>query len=388
MGIEGPRRLCNWLLSSQNLQGPLSGAESVWNVGYMAFDGEETKGLEHDAGYNHETYAMNISVPSSLSTSFLFSQSHGGIKTSHQRMWFNRSIVVDPNTKITFEELFPGVVGGWHRLAIRHAALTNKLNDSSFCRTTISVVREEEPGDKTLKQPTVLCTLVPMIIEQVRLDYTLALDRKAGYILVEGPNPVNISMEAAPSVNERVNGTGPNNAKTHPLTPLSTSLSLEKANFPGVDKSQCFYASTQIRDPRLSQRSNSGGSGSLVDTSNRPESSEKTSSSGPNHAKIQLLCSAPTSSSTLNRSSTMNLTREPRFYQRPNFSAVGDQETIGHRPSSVVLQAPSYKQSYLKDKPRYRRYRNYNANDHYFSSDHPPMKRREKYRFPNSMLRN
>ncbi|KAJ4492185.1 hypothetical protein C8J55DRAFT_556627 [Lentinula edodes] len=306
-------------------------------------------------------------------------------------MW---SIVVDPNTKITFEELFPGVVGGWHRLAIHHAALTNKLNDSSFCRTTISVVREEEPGDKTLKQPTVLCTLVPMIIEQVRLDYTLALDRKAGYILVEGPNPVNISMEAAPSVNERVNGTGPNNAKTHPLTSLSTSLSLEKANFPGVDKSQCFSTSTQIRDPRLSQQSNSGGSGSLVDTLNRPESSEKTSSSGPNHAKIQVLCSAPMSSSTLNSeitsliiqrvlipriegSSTMNLTREPRFYQRPNFSAVGDQETIGHRPSSVVPQAPSYKQSYLKDKPRYRRYRNYNGNDRYFSSDRPPMKRRE-----------
>ncbi|KAH7872200.1 uncharacterized protein C8R40DRAFT_1071973 [Lentinula edodes] len=302
-------------------------------------------------------------------------------------MWFNRSIVVDPNTKITFEELFPGVVGGWHRLAIHHAALTNKLNDSSFCRTTISVVREEEPGDKTLKQPLVLCTLVPMIIEQVRLDYTLALDRKAGYILVEGPNPVNISMEAAPSANERVNGTGknkallppflmtiislcagsgPNNAKTQPIPSLSTSLSLEKANFPGVDKSQCFSASTQIRDPRLSQRSNSGGSRSLVDTSNRLESSEKTSSSGPNHAKIQLLCSAPMSSSTLN----------------------SDQETMGHRPSSVVPQAPSYKQSYLRDKPRYRRYRNYNANDHYLSSDRPPMKRRGKYRFPNSTLRN
>lgn len=86
-------------------------------------------------------------------------------------------------------------------------------------------------------------------------------------------------------------------------------------------------------------------------------------------------------------SSTTNLSREPRFYQRPNFSAVGqiislvneynviltsttgDQETMGHRPSSVVPQAPSYKQcklhslliyiywhnitaAYLRDKPR------------------------------------
>ncbi|KAH7872198.1 uncharacterized protein C8R40DRAFT_1173923 [Lentinula edodes] len=346
----------------------------------MAALSKETKGLEHDAGSNHEPYKRNISTP-------------------HQRMW---SIVVDPNTKITFEELFPGVVGGWHRLAIHHAALTNKLNDSSFCRTTISVVREEEPGDKTLKQPLVLCTLVPMIIEQVRLDYTLALDRKAGYILVEGPNPVNISMEAAPSANERVNGTGknkallppflmtiislcagsgPNNAKTQPIPSLSTSLSLEKANFPG-------NPNAFLRRPKYATH-DSVSDLILVDLG-----ALLTPRTDWNRLKRQaavLLCSAPMSSSTLNSeitssiiqcvfnpriegSSTTNLSREPRFYQRPNFSAVGDQETMGHRPSSVVPQAPSYKQSYLRDKPRYRRYRNYNANDHNFSSDRPPMK--------------
>ncbi|KAJ3892056.1 hypothetical protein GG344DRAFT_64909 [Lentinula edodes] len=64
-----------------------------------------------------------------------------------------------------------------------------------------------------------------MVIEQARLDYTLLLDSQAGYLLAEGPNPVNISMEAAPS----------ENAKTYPLPSTCTSLSQETAKGPSVD---------------------------------------------------------------------------------------------------------------------------------------------------------
>ncbi|KAJ3858835.1 hypothetical protein EV359DRAFT_68683 [Lentinula novae-zelandiae] len=130
-----------------------------------------------------------------------------------------------------------------------------------------------------------------MVIEQAQLDYTLLLDSQAGYLLAEGPNPINISMETAPSENERVGVTGHDNAKTHPRPSTFTSLSLETANGPSVDESECFLASNQIssdesvRDPRLRLRSSSNqhGKSSLLLTEHHYKIVDST------HNRVQLL---------------------------------------------------------------------------------------------------
>ncbi|KAH7871311.1 uncharacterized protein C8R40DRAFT_1174733 [Lentinula edodes] len=305
---------------------------------------KETKGFEHDAEYNHEMFNETLRpfIPLSL-YNYIFlalalSTAHRpfGTKPLHQRMW---SIVASPNTKIPFKDLFPGVVGSRRRLTIDHAALTNKLNESSFCRTTISVVREEDPGDKTLKQPLVLCTLVPMI-EQARLDFTLLLDSQAGYLLAEGPNSVNISMQAAPSENERVGVTGQNKAKTHSLPSTFTSVSLETANSPSVDS--------------------------------------------PHNAKPSSLSSMSSSPGINKGSSALIPVQGPQLYPRQSptieFGRHRGRYETPACPRSFVAPQTRYStsdiKSFPKDRPRYRR--TYNRTLYHLSSDRTPMKDRNR----------
>ncbi|KAJ3873068.1 hypothetical protein F5051DRAFT_444595 [Lentinula edodes] len=194
------------------------------------------------------------------------------MKPLHEESW---NIVLGPNTKTYFVDLFPGAVGHNRNLKIKNAALPRNLNDHRSCRTTISLVKAEGPDIDTLNQPLVLCTLVPMIAKQVRLDFGLLLKSEACYILVEGPNPVNICMQAISSTNQTTDVI--DHAKTQSLSSSLTSLP-PGAKGPNANGSVTSSTSTRVRDPRLSQQSRLGkpekpiGS-SLVSISGRPLSS-------------------------------------------------------------------------------------------------------------------
>lgn len=75
-------------------------------------------------------------------------------------MQYDRNVVVGPNVKIAFYDLLYDLLSEgqeWHRLELDRAALSDVLYDSD--RTTLSLVGA--PGDTTLRQPLVICTLVP-----------------------------------------------------------------------------------------------------------------------------------------------------------------------------------------------------------------------------------
>ncbi|KAH7874197.1 hypothetical protein F5879DRAFT_987123 [Lentinula edodes] len=192
------------------------------------------------------------------------------MKPLHEEMW---NIVLGPNTKTYFVDLFPAAMGHNRNLKIKNAALPKNLNDHRSCRTTISLVNAEGSDIDTLNQPLVLCTLVPMIIEQVRLDFGLLLNSEACYILVEGPNPVNICMQAISSTKQRTDVI--DHARTQSLSSSQTSPP-SQAKCPNANGS--LTASTSTRDPRLFQQSRLGKSetpigSSLISISGRLPSS-------------------------------------------------------------------------------------------------------------------
>ncbi|KAJ3970623.1 hypothetical protein EV361DRAFT_869129 [Lentinula raphanica] len=96
--------------------------------------------------------------------------------------------VIDPNTKITLNELLSGTKKEWQRLEIVCAALPHRLNDEGLNQTTLSIMGKL--GGTVFREPLVVCTLVPKL---ANLKFTLLSEDKEAYIMVEGPNRVNIS---------------------------------------------------------------------------------------------------------------------------------------------------------------------------------------------------
>ncbi|KAJ3766286.1 hypothetical protein FB446DRAFT_794256 [Lentinula raphanica] len=100
------------------------------------------------------------------------------------------SLTLHPNTKNSLKDLLPHNLSN---LTVKRAALPYRLRDSGFSRTTISFIKAQDSGNQRSDDyPLVLCTLVPMTIEQMVLDIDIAT---VGYLLVEGPNSINISGE-------------------------------------------------------------------------------------------------------------------------------------------------------------------------------------------------
>ncbi|KAJ4489568.1 hypothetical protein C8J55DRAFT_486782 [Lentinula edodes] len=178
-----------------------------------------------------------------------------------------------------------------------------------------------------------------MVIEQARLDFTLLLDSQAGYLLAEGPNSVNISMQAAPSENERVGVTGHDKAKTHSLPSTFTSVSLETANSPSVDKIECFSASNQVHPP-LCPRTSSDESGITLDTFERVHSEsslkERANNNGPHNAKPSSLSSMSSSPGINKGSSALIPVQGPRLYPRQS-PTIEFGEMIPHGIQLLIL---------------------------------------------------
>ncbi|KAJ3859591.1 hypothetical protein EV359DRAFT_68029 [Lentinula novae-zelandiae] len=167
------------------------------------------------------------------------------MKPLHEEMW---NIVLDPNMKTYFVDLFPGAVGHNRNLKIKNAALPKNLNDHRSCCTTISLVNAEGSDIDTLNQPLVLCTLVPMIWISLSYYFGLLLNSEACYILVEGPNPVNICMQAISSTKQRTDVI--DHARTQLLSSSLTSSPLE-AKGPNAN-SETLYTSRHRSDLALS----------------------------------------------------------------------------------------------------------------------------------------
>ncbi|KAJ3892061.1 hypothetical protein GG344DRAFT_76312 [Lentinula edodes] len=262
------------------------------------------------------------------------------MKPLHEEMW---NIVLGPNTKTYFVDLFPAAVGHNRNLKIKNAALPKNLNDHRSCRTTISLVNAEGPDIDTLNQPLVLCTLVPMIIEQVRLDFGLLLNSEACYILVEGPNPVNICMQAISSTKQRTDTI--DHARTQSLSSSQTSPPSE-AKCPNANGS--LTASTSTRDPRLSQQSRLGKSetpirSSLISISGRLPSSL----SSTERTNVNVTDGARTPQSTHNKrqslSSSYNSSPSGIATKGPNVNGnLAATRALDSRPGNMKAQSQPF----------------------------------------------
>ncbi|KIK50925.1 hypothetical protein GYMLUDRAFT_65102 [Collybiopsis luxurians FD-317 M1] len=146
-----------------------------------------------------------------------------------KQLW---NIIIKPNMRMDIAELIPGTEQNQTQIEVKQAALPHALNATGLCRTTISVICKPN-----FQSPLTLCTLVPIMVECKRLDFRMNLDGKTKwYILVEGPNSVNLSgsHSETPASWKFSDATNANECiETHCILPALPMGSNEETNLSG-----------------------------------------------------------------------------------------------------------------------------------------------------------